>query len=101
MYLGKIVETGSVRQIIRAPEHPYTKGLLKALPDLDDLGALLTPVAGDIPSPLERPAGCVFHTRCPEVIAGRCNTQIPETTDLDAEHSVSCFATALSVETRA
>ena len=92
MYLGKIVETGSVRQIIQAPEHPYTKGLLNALPDLDDLAAELTPVAGDIPNPLERPSGCVFHTRCPQVIAGRCDADIPEITDLGAGHRVSCFA---------
>ncbi len=99
MYLGKIVETGSVRQIIQAPEHPYTKGLLKALPDLDNLGAPLTPVAGDIPSPLERPPGCVFHTRCPEIISGRCDTALPEVTDLGAGHGVSCFAVPEPVET--
>ena len=98
MYLGKIVETGSVRQIIQAPEHPYTKGLLNALPNLDDLGAPLTPVAGDIPSPLERPSGCVFHTRCPQVIAGRCDAEIPEIIDLAAGHSVSCFAVPPPVE---
>jgi peptide/nickel transport system ATP-binding protein len=101
MYLGKIVETGSVRQIIRAPQHPYTKGLLNALPDLDDLGAALTPVAGDIPSPLERPSGCVFHTRCPQVIEGRCEAALPEVTDLGAGHGVSCFAVNLPAETSA
>jgi peptide/nickel transport system ATP-binding protein len=99
MYLGKIIETGSVRQIIRAPAHPYTKGLLNALPNLDDLGAPLTPVAGDIPSPLERPSGCVFHTRCPQVIEGRCDAALPEVTDLGAGHNVSCFAVDLPVET--
>ncbi len=99
MYLGKIVETGSVRQIIRAPKHPYTKGLLNALPDLDDLGAELTPVAGDIPSPLERPPGCVFHTRCPEFIEGTCDAALPEVTDLGAGHNVSCFAVPPPVET--
>ena len=99
MYLGKIVETGSVRQIIRAPEHPYTKGLLNALPNLDDLGAPLTPVAGDIPSPLERPPGCVFHTRCPQIIEGRCDVALPEVTDLGAGHGVSCFAVPQPVET--
>jgi oligopeptide/dipeptide ABC transporter ATP-binding protein len=101
MYLGKIVETGSVRQIIRAPEHPYTKGLLNALPNLDDLGAPLTPVAGDIPSPLERPPGCVFHTRCPQIIEGRCDAALPEVTDLGAGHGVSCFAVPQPVETSA
>jgi oligopeptide/dipeptide ABC transporter ATP-binding protein len=101
MYLGKIVETGSVRQIIREPQHPYTKGLLNALPDLDDLGAELTPVAGDIPSPLERPPGCVFHTRCPQFIAGRCDAEIPEITDLGAGHNVYCFAVPVPVEASA
>ena len=95
--LGRL--TGSVRQIIQAPEHPYTKGLLNALPDLDDLGAPLTPVAGDIPSPLERPPGCVFHTRCPQVIEGRCDAALPEVTDLGAGHGVSCFAVPPPVET--
>ena len=99
MYLGKIVETGSVRQIIQAPEHPYTKGLLNALPDLDDLGAPLTPVAGDIPSPLERPPGCVFHTRCPQFIEGRCDTELPVASDLGSGHNVSCFAVSPPVET--
>ncbi len=101
MYLGKIVETGSVRQIIRAPEHPYTKGLLEALPNLDDLGTPLTPVAGDIPSRLERPAGCVFHTRCPSVIEGICDQSLPEISDLGAGHRVSCFAVASGMEASA
>lgn len=99
MYLGEIVETGSVRQIIRAPEHPYTKGLINALPNLDDLGAPLTPIAGDIPSPLERPPGCVFHTRCPQVIAGRCDTEMPAATDLGDGHNVSCIAVTQRGET--
>ncbi len=94
MYLGEIVETGSVRQVLRAPAHPYTKGLIRALPNLDDLGSPLIPVAGDIPSPLERPSGCVFHTRCPEMIAGRCEVGVPQVTDLGDGHRVSCFAVA-------
>ena len=94
MYLGKVVETGTVRQVIKAPAHPYTKGLLKALPSLDDLDVHLTPVAGDIPSPLERPPGCVFHTRCPEVINGRCDVNLPKATNLGEGHSVDCFAVA-------
>ncbi|MGD8421524.1 MAG: ABC transporter ATP-binding protein, partial [Gammaproteobacteria bacterium] len=68
MYLGNLVETGTVRQVINSPAHPYTRGLLNSLPKLDDLEAPLTPVPGDIPSPLDRPSGCVFHTRCPEFI---------------------------------
>ena len=65
MYLGSIVEKGPVREIIKNPKHPYTKGLLNALPDINNLDAPLQPIPGSIPSPLERPSGCVFRTRCP------------------------------------
>lgn len=92
MYLGKIVETGPVRSVIKKPAHPYTRGLLNALPHLDDLDAPLQPVAGDIPSPLERPSGCVFHTRCPESIPGLCDTSQPERTRIKASHTTRCFA---------
>jgi len=65
MYLGAIVEKGPVREIIKNPKHPYTRGLLNALPDINNLDAPLRPIPGSIPSPLERPSGCVFRTRCP------------------------------------
>jgi peptide/nickel transport system ATP-binding protein len=90
MYLGKLIEQGPVRAVIRNSKHPYTQGLLAALPKLDDLDAPLTPVPGDIPSPLERPPGCVFHTRCPQIIGGVCKTNLPQTLQLDATHSVAC-----------
>ena len=92
MYLGRIVESGPVREVLYAPAHPYTKGLLNALPKLDALDEPLTPVPGDIPSPLERPTGCVFHTRCPEVIADRCNVSIPKRVEVGHAHAASCFA---------
>jgi peptide/nickel transport system ATP-binding protein len=92
MYLGNLVETGTVRQVINTPSHPYTRGLLNSLPKLDDLDAPLTPVPGDIPSPLDRPPGCVFHTRCVESsgIAERCRTEIPGTTIGADDHRVDC-----------
>ena len=92
MYLGNLVETGTVRQVINSPAHPYTRGLLNSLPKLDDLEAPLTPVPGDIPSPLDRPSGCVFHTRCVEsdAIAEKCRTQIPVHTTDSANHQVAC-----------
>ena len=65
MYLGSIVEKGPVNEILKNPKHPYTKGLLNALPDINNLDAPLRPIPGNIPSPLERPSGCVFRTRCP------------------------------------
>jgi len=91
MYLGKLIETGSVRQVIREPAHPYTQGLLDALPKLENLDEPLTPVPGDIPSPLDRPSGCVFHTRCSQMIEGRCDASIPITTALADGHAASCF----------
>ena len=65
MYLGSIVEKGPVNEILKNPKHPYTKGLLNALPDINNLDAPLRPIPGNIPSPLDRPSGCVFRTRCP------------------------------------
>ena len=90
MYLGNLVETGTVRQVINSPAHPYTRGLLNSLPKLDDLEAPLTPVPGDIPSPLDRPTGCVFHTRCPEYIGDVCRQQVPHHSFDAANHQVAC-----------
>ncbi len=98
MYLGRLVEQGPVRNVIRNPAHPYTQGLINALPKLDDLGAPLTPVAGDIPSPLERPSGCVFHTRCPVAIEGRCDKDVPEMFPMEPDHDAACFVAAKQEE---
>ena len=77
MYLGRIVEQGLVRDVIRTPSHPYTQGLLAALPKMDDLESPLKPIPGDIPSPLERPTGCVFNTRCGQVVGDVCRSKTP------------------------
>ncbi|MDE0520899.1 MAG: ABC transporter ATP-binding protein [Boseongicola sp.] len=90
MYLGRLVEEGPVREVIRNPRHPYTQGLIAALPKLEDLDAPLTPVPGDIPSPLERPAGCVFNTRCSQVVGEECMALVPMNCRLDETHSVAC-----------
>jgi len=90
MYLGRLVEQGPVREIIRNPAHPYTKGLIAALPHLEDIDAPLVPVPGDIPSPLERPPGCVFHTRCGVALAGICQREVPHFTQVNANHRVAC-----------
>lgn len=91
MYLGNVIETGSVRDVIREPSHPYTKGLLNAIPHLHDLERPLTPVPGDIPSPLERPSGCVFHTRCAYAIPGKCDKEIPSPNTMSPGHTSACF----------
>ncbi len=94
MYLGRIMESGPVREVIRNPAHPYTQGLINALPKLDDLDAPLTPVPGDIPSPLERPPGCVFHTRCDRADAGLCRTTVPQKVEVEPGHVAACHFAA-------
>lgn len=89
MYLGKAMETGPVRTIIRDPQHPYTQGLIKAIPRLELLDAPLLPIPGDIPSPLERPSGCVFSTRC-QFAEDRCNTEVPQMIVVDKFHQTAC-----------
>ena len=91
MYLGCIVESGPVREIIKNPKHPYTIGLLEALPDVNNLDAPLKPVPGNIPSPLERPSGCVFHTRCNLYEEGKCNIEFPELKNYSDDHQVACL----------
>ncbi len=91
MYLGKILERGTTKEIINQPKHPYTKALIKAIPRLDHLGERLTAIQGDIPSPLSRPVGCPFYTRCDDVISGVCDVKMPEPTHLSDTHTVYCF----------
>ncbi|MEM6974133.1 MAG: ABC transporter ATP-binding protein [Pseudomonadota bacterium] len=92
MYLGRIMETGPVRNVIRSPAHAYTRGLINALPKLDDLDAPLTPIPGDIPSPLERPSGCVFHTRNPELAPGsRYEREVPPLSQIGPGHYAALF----------
>lgn len=91
MYLGRMMESGPVRTIIRDPKHPYTQGLIRAIPRLDALDTPLLPIPGDIPSPLERPRGCVFQTRCSQGIDNsKCQAEVPEWSTTDASHSAAC-----------
>ena len=90
MYLGRLVETGPTGAVIKNPQHPYTQGLIEAIPKLDDLDSPLRPVPGDIPSPLERPSGCVFHTRCSRFVAGTCDAAVPALEPRGAAHFAAC-----------
>lgn len=83
MYLGQIVEEGSVERIFRAPAHPYTQGLLAAAPSLDlEVRGRPVLLGGDVPSPLRPPRGCRFHTRCPVALA-RCADEMPDSRELE------------------
>ncbi len=92
MYLGGIVERGPQREIFHDSKHPYTVNLLHAIPRIGrSASQRLVAIEGQIPSPLERPPGCPFHTRCKEMIPGRCNVDVPQVTNVGRGHSVNCF----------
>jgi oligopeptide/dipeptide ABC transporter ATP-binding protein len=91
MYLGRVVETGTVDAIFHAPKHPYTKALLRSIPGITKEARVRLPtIAGSIPHPFARPTGCPFHPRCSEVIAGRCATVEPNLTSVGDASMVSC-----------
>jgi len=95
MYLGKIVEVAPRYEIFAAPRHPYTKALLSAVP-LPEPGAQRNPIilGGDVPSPINPPKGCRFHTRCPYVF-DRCRTEEPQLRSTESEQWVACHLDAL------
>lgn len=92
MYLGRVVETGSVDQIFHNPKHPYTKALLQSIPSiLAEPRTKLSTITGTIPHPYNRPQGCPFYPRCPDFMPGKCDTQEPQIQLLDEGQQVSCF----------
>jgi peptide/nickel transport system ATP-binding protein len=95
MYLGKIVEMAGRREIFTAPRHPYTKALLSAVP-VPEPGAARNPMIlkGDVPSPINPPSGCRFHTRCPFVF-DRCRTEEPELRSTGDGQWAACHLEAL------
>jgi peptide/nickel transport system ATP-binding protein len=90
MYLGRLVEVASARELFRAPRHPYTRMLLDAVPDLEATGRPRKPVEGEPPNPIDPPPGCAFHPRCPHATA-RCRSEQPQLTAADSA-MVACHA---------
>jgi len=91
MYLGKIMELGTNDQIVYEPLHPYTKALIDAVPVPDPTakrGDVV--IKGEIPSPINPPSGCRFHTRCPSYIGDVCRTEEPPLIDMGGDHWVAC-----------
>ena len=91
MYLGAIVETGPTREVFARPAHPYTAALLAAVPRLSHAGQPRhqAPLRGEVPSPMNPPDGCRFHTRCPHV-QPRCRTERPELRGAQDARQVAC-----------
>jgi oligopeptide/dipeptide ABC transporter ATP-binding protein len=82
MYLGRIVEQGPLRNVIKHPRHPYTRGLLQSRPNLDGVRRERLPsIEGTVPSLTAIPAGCPFHPRCPHAKPGLCDTGNPPPLD--------------------
>ncbi|WP_018152916.1 ABC transporter ATP-binding protein [Leeia oryzae] len=98
MYAGSLVEAGSTRQVLHAPRHPYTRGLMAALPELATPGSQLQAIPGNVPDLSRLPAGCAFASRCPSR-SDKCN-QKPVLTSIHeaTTHQVACWHPALQEE---
>jgi peptide/nickel transport system ATP-binding protein len=90
MYLGRLVELAGKHQLFGNPCHPYTRMLLDAIPKMHDIGRSRTPVQGEVPNPLNPPAGCTFHPRCPHANA-RCKAERPALLEFQGV-KVACHA---------
>jgi peptide/nickel transport system ATP-binding protein len=90
MYLGRLVEVAPTDTLFRRPKHPYTRMLLDTIPDLEMSGRQRSPVAGEVPNPIDPPAGCTFHPRCP-FANQRCRVERPEAIAIEGG-TVACHA---------
>jgi len=91
MYLGKIMELGPVETAVAKPLHPYTQVLISAVPVPDPTSARIeVNVKGEIPSPVNPPSGCRFHTRCPAYIGDVCRRTEPSLVEIEKNHYVAC-----------
>ena len=89
MYAGNVVEVGATRQILQSPKHPYTQGLLQAIPTERVERGALQGVAGSVPNLLEPPSGCRFHPRCAFAM-DNCRASFPPMVETEAGHQVAC-----------
>ena len=89
MYLGQIVEIGTTKELLEKPQHPYTKALLAEVPTLDKTLSEEHALKGELPSPLNPPSGCRFHTRCP-VATSTCRSERPALEHWKVDHQVRC-----------
>jgi oligopeptide/dipeptide ABC transporter ATP-binding protein len=99
MYLGQFVELAPTKKLFLAPKHPYTEALMSAIPDVNpDIAMQPVHLEGEIPSPINPPSGCRFHTRCPYA-QDICKTKIPEWKEIEPEHFAAChFVDSLNLK---
>lgn len=90
MYCGKIMEETTNQRLFKNPKNPYTKGLMKCIPRIDDKLEYLDTIEGYVPHPTDFPKGCRFSTRCPEVME-RCKEELPELKEIEPGHKVRCW----------
>ena len=90
MYAGRVMETAGVRDLFRSPAHPYTAGLMKAMPKLNEKCGRLYSIEGRVPNFADMPAGCAFHDRCP-VRMDICARERPGVCTVGPEHTVCCW----------
>ncbi|HWQ31169.1 MAG TPA: ABC transporter ATP-binding protein [Negativicutes bacterium] len=91
IYAGKIVEHGSIRDVFKNTLHPYTEGMFRSLPQINDDREFLMPIPGMMPDPMELPEGCAFEPRC-SYACDRCKHEAPEKRYVNDSHYVACFA---------
>ncbi len=92
MYLGRVMEEGAVDDIFHAPRHPYTRALLRSMPQMHGATRTALPIiSGALPHPFNRPPGCPFHPRCPDSMADHCDTRVPVPLPFEDGRIVSCF----------
>ncbi|MDI7172045.1 ABC transporter ATP-binding protein [Leptospira santarosai] len=89
MYLGKIVELGKTKDIVSSPAHPYTKALFQSTFDVHDRKKIRSPLQGEIPSIVNKPSGCHFHTRCP-IVRDLCKSQAPTWKKIGTDQKALC-----------
>jgi peptide/nickel transport system ATP-binding protein len=90
MYLGRVQEIGPTDAVFAGPNHPYTEALLSAIPSVDGEARDRIRIAGEVPSPANPPAGCVFHPRCHRFVKGVCDVEVPPLRDAGDGHVIRC-----------
>jgi peptide/nickel transport system ATP-binding protein/oligopeptide transport system ATP-binding protein len=98
MYLGRIVEIGTTAQVLKSPQHPYTRALLSVVPVPNPtLRRKMVILSGETPNPVDLPGGCRFHPRCP-VVMEACKESDPPFVELEKGHQAACLRAGMPAD---